>query len=518
MRILVYACSIMEDELKLKPIITFDCAEIRERDWCNVVTCHVDTAQGYVWRIQNFVLGEHVLRPCPENPTPVKVRTISASDNFAILGTTGRRIERFNLQSGFSRGSYLDMSERSNCTHDEEVFGVACDATNTLMISSSYHGDMKNTGMGFQRKLKSRWKVDCSLVKIVYHRPNGSHSSCPPPSSSSSSPYFLLATVVNDLVIRMFDVMALRTVCKFEGHTDRITDLCFSEDGKWLLSSSMDGTLRIWDMILARQWDAIHVDVAITSLSLSPNMDVLATTHVDQLGVNEVDFSFWFAQGLDATNKTLLTVFLTQCQFFEGMQDMEQLANVQGLSADQNTLNKLMALHPGINYRVSNNHHMVRNKPIQAPKKPERALPSIPSLSREILFKPSEPVKDEKDNKAEEVENNKKKVDALTTQFLQFLQSSAEMNNFSTFTDYLKGLSPSTLDMELRMLQIIKEDDLQEVEKRPEFASIELLMDYFIHEISARKLSDTQCGVWERIDEMFQSARCMLTFLSNSQF
>lgn len=94
-----------------------------------------------------------------------------------------------------------------------------------------------------------------------------------------------MATVTDDLLIRIFDVVALRMVRKFEGHTDRITDLCFSEDGKWLLSSSMDGSLRIWDVVLARQIDAINVDVSITALSLSPNMDVLATTHVDQNGV-----------------------------------------------------------------------------------------------------------------------------------------------------------------------------------------------------------------------------------------
>lgn len=95
----------------------------------------------------------------------------------------------------------------------------------------------------------------------------------------------LLATVADDFIIRLFDVVASRMVRKFEGHTDRVTDLCFSEDGKWILSSSMDGSLRIWDVILARQIDAIYVEVAITALSLSPNMDVLATAHVDQNGV-----------------------------------------------------------------------------------------------------------------------------------------------------------------------------------------------------------------------------------------
>jgi U3 small nucleolar RNA-associated protein 21 len=57
----------------------------------------------------------------------------------------------------------------------------------------------------------------------------------------------------------------------------------------------------------------------------------------------------------------------------------------------------------------------------------------------------------------------------------------------SAFTEYIKGLSPSNLDMELRMFQIIDEDeDEEELVKRPEFISIELLLDYFIHEISCR--------------------------------
>lgn len=41
------------------------------------------------------------------------------------------------------------------------------------------------------------------------------------------------------------------------------------------------------------------------------------------------------------------------------IQEMEQLASVQGMPTDRNTLNKLMALHPGLNNQMNNNHHMV---------------------------------------------------------------------------------------------------------------------------------------------------------------
>ena len=60
--------------MKLPPVTCFDAAEIRERDWCNVVTCHVDESVAYSWRLQNYVIGEHVLKPTVENCGSVNVR------------------------------------------------------------------------------------------------------------------------------------------------------------------------------------------------------------------------------------------------------------------------------------------------------------------------------------------------------------------------------------------------------------------------------------------------------------
>ncbi|XP_042482497.1 U3 small nucleolar RNA-associated protein 21 homolog isoform X2 [Macadamia integrifolia] len=477
------------EEIKLKPAIAFDCAEIRERDWCNVVTCHMDTPRAYVWRLQNFVLGEHILTPSLDSQTPIKTCAISACGNFAVLGTEGGWVERFNLQSGISRGSYIDIYESRSCAHDSEVVGVACDATNTLMISAGYHGDVKIWDFK-GRELKSRLEVSSSVVKLVYHRSNG-----------------LLATVADDMVIRVFDIVALRIVRKFEGHTDRITDLCFSEDGKWLLSSSMDGSLRIWDVILARQIDAIQVDVAITALSLSPNMDVLATSHVDQNGVflwvNQAMFSGASYVDSYASGKEVVSVKWPAISSKE-IADEENHGNHIGCklhvkdTAYASHFNQqipdlvTLSLLPKSQWQSLINLDIikVRNKPIEPPKKPEKApffLPSVPSFSGDILFKPTGIAVEEKEKKDDEMESSKRIPDQQTSRFLQLLLSSAEMKNFSAFTDYIKGLSPSTLDLELRMLQIIDDEDQQEPEKRSELYSIELLLDYFIHEISCRK-------------------------------
>jgi U3 small nucleolar RNA-associated protein 21 len=55
-------------------------------------------------------------------------------------------------------------------------------------------------------------------------------------------------------------------------------------------------------------------------------------------------------------------------------------------------------------------------------------LPSVPSLSGEILFKPSKTADEKKDAKGDEV-INKREFDMPASQFLQQLQSSTEMKN-----------------------------------------------------------------------------------------
>ncbi|CAA0817996.1 transducin family protein / WD-40 repeat family protein [Striga hermonthica] len=541
-----------EAEVKLPPVIAFDVAEIRERDWCNVVTCHADSSRAYVWRLQNFVIGEHILVPSPKARRPVRACAISACGNFAVLGTAGGWIERFNLQSGISRGSYVDKSEKVHGAHGGEVIGVACDSTNTVLISGGINGDIKVwdfKGRGF----RSRWEIGCSLVRIVYHRQNG-----------------LVAAVADDFVIRLFDVVAGRMVRKFEGHTDRVTDACFSEDGKWLLTSSMDGTIKVWDVILAKQIDALHVDVCVTALSLSPNMDVLATAHVDQNGVylwvNRAMFSApgrgdSYGSGKEVVSINLPSLSSVGDSVGEDGDEDEDNSREKGDGLGLPVLDRqipdlvTLSLLPKSQWQSLINLDIIkaRNKPVEPPKKPEKApffLPSLPSLSGEILFKPKEPAGEVKDLEAGEMEKTMKKADFPTSQFLQYLQSSADEKNFAAFTDYIKGLSASTLDMELRMLQIIDDEDELEASSRPELHFIEILLDYFIQEVSCRnnfefvqamirlfltihgesvrrqpalqekaqKLLEVESSVWQKMDKLFQSTRCMVAFLSNTHF
>jgi WD40 repeat protein len=56
----------------------------------------------------------------------------------------------------------------------------------------------------------------------------------------------VLAAAYDDNVIHLWDVAAKQEITSLYGHTGPITDLVFTADGKYLFSTSTDGTIRIW--------------------------------------------------------------------------------------------------------------------------------------------------------------------------------------------------------------------------------------------------------------------------------
>ncbi len=88
--------------------------QLRERDWCNVISAHEGDTAAYTWRLSHLSLGEHVLRPRRKrergadaaHDAPVTAVAISCCGNFGLVGTAAGRVDRYNMQSGLHRGSY----------------------------------------------------------------------------------------------------------------------------------------------------------------------------------------------------------------------------------------------------------------------------------------------------------------------------------------------------------------------------------------------------------------------------
>lgn len=58
----------------------------------------------------------------------------------------------------------------------------------------------------------------------------------------------MLAVACDDFLVRVVDTDTRRIVRIFSGHTNRITDLALSADSHWLITASVDCTIRTWDL------------------------------------------------------------------------------------------------------------------------------------------------------------------------------------------------------------------------------------------------------------------------------
>ncbi|KAL4123846.1 hypothetical protein PRIC2_009692 [Phytophthora ramorum] len=295
------------EDLKLPPIVQFAAMETRSRDWANVITCHENEIAAYVWRFEHRAIGKKVLRQFdPSNRVPSgsvedlrRKKTqatsvaISSCGNYALVGSLGGSIFRYNMQSGEARGSFPvaatpkakiirslvlpgtdlsslqdDESEKTAAdAHDGPVSAVAVDAVNETLVSAGIDGKLKFWGF---KKHELRFEVDIGspVSQMELHRDSN-----------------LLCVACDDQVLRLFDVVTRKLVRRFAGHSHRVTDMTFSSDARWLFSSSADASLRVWDIPTGKCVDWLRFQKPVTGLAVSPTGEFLATTHVGHVGI-----------------------------------------------------------------------------------------------------------------------------------------------------------------------------------------------------------------------------------------
>lgn len=95
----------------------------------------------------------------------------------------------------------------------------------------------------------------------------------------------MLAVSTDDFTVLIIDCDVRKIVRKFVGHSNKISDMAFSADSRWLLTASMDCLIKCWDLPSGKLIDCFKFDKAPTSLCLSPTSEFLATTHVNEIGV-----------------------------------------------------------------------------------------------------------------------------------------------------------------------------------------------------------------------------------------
>lgn len=280
-----------EPTAKFSPMVDFAYNIAKQREWDNVLSCHRGSNVAITWNRQNFIVGKHRLQSHAPSQSNITSVAISACGNYGLLGAQSGHIDKYNIQSGIHRGAFPDPKlvgkrETIATRHTAAVTGLAVDAVNCYAMSGSLDGFVKFWNFN-----------DGALYKQV-------DLGCPITQMSLAKESSLLAAITDDFVIHVFDIDTQVCVRRLHGHTANITDLCFSSDGRWIVSASGDATVRVWDLPTGHCVDWVIMPSPVISVTMSPRGDFLATSHVDSRGIflwaNQNYFSNLFLQPVTA--------------------------------------------------------------------------------------------------------------------------------------------------------------------------------------------------------------------------
>jgi U3 small nucleolar RNA-associated protein 21 len=101
-----------------------------------------------------------------------------------------------------------------------------------------------------------------------------------------SKPTDLVALSCDDLSIRVIDIETKKLVRELWGSIGQVNDFSISNDGRWVIATSMDSVIRVWDVPTGHLIDAFRPANTCTSLAFSESGEFLATAHADSVGIN----------------------------------------------------------------------------------------------------------------------------------------------------------------------------------------------------------------------------------------
>ncbi|XP_073818920.1 WD repeat-containing protein 36 [Musca autumnalis] len=451
-----------EDSHRMPPILEFTTELTREKEWDNIAAIHSGTIQTTTWSFHKNRMGEHRLIPAQftnknrqDFKTETTCVTLTHCGNFVIIGYSNGEVERFNIQSGIHRASY------GKPAHKAAIRGIACDNLSQVVVTGCSTGLLKF--WHFKDKLEKPFAIKKLTEGIVLMR-------CHRESA-------MIAIALENFVLLVLDMDTKVIIRKFEGHSAKINDVTFSPDSRWLISASMDATIKVWDIPSSYMIDHFRVERPCVSLTMSPTGDFLATAHVNNLGIYLWANKMLFNQiSLRSINPTAVAPFVGLPTNMADELSLEEAVEELSMEIDDEyEENEVLGDEVNLNYEtpeqlsrelitmsgvaVSRWQNLLdleiikkRNKPKAPPKAPKQApffLPTVAGL--EMKFDIS------KANTEEETESRVFKTTNLSnlTAFGKLLEETALSEDYEKAVTFLKQMGPSMVDFEVKSLHPI---------------------------------------------------------------
>ncbi|KAI5795714.1 Utp21 specific WD40 associated putative domain-containing protein [Geopyxis carbonaria] len=488
------------------------------REWEGIITGHQGERAARTWSFQNSSVGRWTL-PTTDGGE-VKAVAISACGTFGIVGSASGGIDLFNLQSGLHRRRFPDpLTPAQAKLHTGAVTGVAADALNRVVISCGLDGRVKF------------WEF---LTGILVFEFNWSGTAKTPNKLRLHRPSELLAVSCDDGAIRVIDIGTRKLVRELWGAEGHISDFAFSHDARWIVAASMDACVRIWDVPTGHLVDALRTPRIVSALAWTgPGDEFLATAHVGSVGIslwtNRTLFRHVVARNMDAGAVVDLALPTVSGEGGTALIDAamaaeddaeEDATGVYHTAAQLSDSLQTLSLLPMTRWQTLLNLDLIRarNKPVEAPKAPEKApffLPTLTNPADPTAFSIVAPAADATAADATAVAVRPR-----------FSRGTADIGAESAFSrelhagpqnrlvDTLKTLSPSAADREIRALA--DEDEMvalvaaltQRLRERKDFEVVQTWMAVFLRVHGSAVIDGPEDlggassgGAWEGIDE-----------------
>jgi U3 small nucleolar RNA-associated protein 21 len=431
---------------KFPEVLDIAIENTRVGEWENVVTAHQGDGVAHTWDSQSKRVGRHKLTTIDGGV--VKAVAVSPCGNFALVGSSSGGIGVYNMQSGLLRKKYQ--------LHKKAVTGVALDGMNRKMVSCGLDGIV-----GFydfsQSKYLGQLKLSAPITIMVYHRTSD-----------------LFALALDDLSIVVIDSVTQKVVRVFWGHSNRITSLDFSPDGRWIVSVGLDSTIRTWDIPTGSCIDGMRLPLVATNVRFSPLGDFLATTHVSKVGIslwtNRAQFRPVSTRNIEEEefiDVSLSTVSadlsLLDGAFDEESEEDQHTNHYESLEQIDKELLTL-SLGPRSKFTTLLNLDTIkqRNKPKEAPKKP-KSSPFFLQLSGAAIGddasvregKSALLSTNQEENEESQLHELKPLNGTFESEFTKLLRECSQTDDYAQFLKFFAQAPPAFTDLEIKSINSV---------------------------------------------------------------